>query len=91
MDPIIVYLKEEKLPEDKFKARNLILKIVRYVTIAETLYKRGFLMPYLRCLARKGIVCFERGAWRSMWQSCVRQVASLENCRTEELLANFGK
>lgn len=48
MDPIIAYLKEEKLPEDKFKARNLILKIVRYVIIAETLYKRGFLMPYLR-------------------------------------------
>ena len=27
MDPIIAYLKEEKLPEDKFKGRNLILKI----------------------------------------------------------------
>lgn len=42
MDQIIDYLKEEKLPEDKFEARKLRLWATKYVIIGETLYKRGF-------------------------------------------------
>ena len=51
MTPIIVYLKDERLLEDKYEARKLRIKAAKYVLIDEVLYKRGFSQPYLRCLA----------------------------------------
>lgn len=52
-DPIIAYLEEEKLPEDKFEPRNLRLRATMYVINGKTLYKRGFSMPYLQCILPK--------------------------------------
>ena len=51
MTPIIVYLKDGRLPEDKDEARKLRIKAAKYVLIDEVLYKQGFSQPYLRCLA----------------------------------------
>ena len=51
MTPIVSYLKDEKLPKRKDKARKLKVKSDRYILIDEMLYKRGFSQPYLRCLA----------------------------------------
>ena len=51
MTPIIVYLKDGRLPEDKDEARKLRIRAAKYVLIDEVLYKRGFSQPYLRCLA----------------------------------------
>ena len=51
MTPIMTYLKDGRLLEDKDKARNLRIKAARYVLIDKVLYKRGFSQPYLRCLA----------------------------------------
>ena len=51
MTPIMAYLKDGRLLEDKDKARNLRIKAARYVLIDKVLYKRGFSQPYLRCLA----------------------------------------
>ena len=42
MTPIVVYLKEGRLPEDKNEARKMRIKAVKYVLIDEMLYKRGF-------------------------------------------------
>ena len=42
MTPIISYLKEGSLPEEKDKARKLRVKSARYVLMDEVLYKRGF-------------------------------------------------
>lgn len=47
MDPIIGYLEEEKLPEDKLEVRKLRLRATRHVIIGKTLYERGFSMLYL--------------------------------------------
>ncbi|XP_075649864.1 uncharacterized protein LOC142620372 [Castanea sativa] len=52
MSPIIVYLKDGRLPEDKDEARKLRVRAAKYVLKDEVLYKRGFSQPYLRCLAQ---------------------------------------
>ena len=51
MTPIVVYLKDGRLPEDKDEARKLKISAAKYVLIDEVLYKQGFSQPYLRCLA----------------------------------------
>ena len=51
MTPLLLYLKDGRLSEDKDKARRLRIKAAKYVFIDEVLYKRGFSQPYLRCLA----------------------------------------
>ena len=51
MTPIVSYLKDGRLPEEKSEARKLKVKSARYVLIDEVLYKRGFSQPLLRCLA----------------------------------------
>ena len=51
MTPIVVHLKDERLLENRYEARRLRIKAVKYVLIDEVLYKRGFSQPYLSCLA----------------------------------------
>ena len=51
MTPIVIYIKDGRLPNDKDKARKLRIRAAKYVLIDEVLYKRGFSQPYLRCLA----------------------------------------
>ena len=51
MTPIISYLKEGQLLEEKDKARKLRVRSAKYVLMDEILYKGGFSQPYLRCLA----------------------------------------
>ena len=48
--PIISYLKDGLLLEDKEEARKLRVKATRFVLMDEVLYKWGFSQPYLRCL-----------------------------------------
>ena len=51
MTSIVIYLRDERLPEDKDEFRKLRIRAVKYVLINKVLYKRGFSQPYLRCLA----------------------------------------
>ena len=50
MDPIIAYLKNGELPEEKTEARILRLKVARYVLYDDKLYRRGYSMPLLKCV-----------------------------------------
>ena len=50
MDPIIAYLKNGELPEEKMEARILQLKAARYVLYDDKLYRRGYSMPLLKCV-----------------------------------------
>ena len=50
MTPVIQYLKDSVLSEDKRKARLLRLKAARYMLYDDQLYKRGFLAPLLKCV-----------------------------------------
>ena len=51
MTPIVSYLKDGRLLEEKDEAWKLRLRSTKYVLMNEVLYKRGFSQPYLRCLA----------------------------------------
>ena len=48
--PIVSYLKDELLLEDKEEVWKLRVRVTRFVLTDEVLYKRGFCQPYLRCL-----------------------------------------
>ena len=50
MTPIIAYLRDGSLPEERDEARKLMVRSTKYVLIDEVLYKRGICQPYLRCL-----------------------------------------
>ena len=49
MTPIVRYLKEGWLPEDRNEAQKVQIKATRFVIIDDFLYRRGHSLPYLRC------------------------------------------
>ena len=51
MTPIITYLRDGRLSEERDEARKLRIKLAKHVLVDEVLYKRGFSQPYLKCLA----------------------------------------
>nr|GEX42263.1 reverse transcriptase domain-containing protein [Tanacetum cinerariifolium] len=50
MTPIVDYLKEGTIFEDKKEARKLRLKARQYELMEGILYRRSFLIPWLRCV-----------------------------------------
>ncbi|GJW94907.1 reverse transcriptase domain-containing protein [Tanacetum coccineum] len=50
MTPIIKYLEEGIVPSDKNEARSLRSKISQYVIESGILFKKGYLVPMLRCV-----------------------------------------
>ena len=50
MDPIIAYLKNGKLPEEKMKAHILQLKVARCMLYDDKLYIMGYSMLLLKCI-----------------------------------------
>nr|GEW65067.1 reverse transcriptase domain-containing protein [Tanacetum cinerariifolium] len=50
MTPIVDYLNEGTLPEDKKEASKLCLKARKYELMNGILYRRSFLTPWLRCV-----------------------------------------
>ena len=58
MDPILSYIRDGTLPEDREQARKLKCRAARYTLLDGILYCRGFTLPLLRCLmTRKQIMC----------------------------------
>ena len=49
MTPIVRYLKEGWLPENKMEARKIQIRVAHFVIIDGVLYRRGYSPPYLRC------------------------------------------
>ncbi|XP_077222186.1 uncharacterized protein LOC143856029 [Tasmannia lanceolata] len=82
MDPIMRYLKDGILPEDKLEARCLTTRAAHYVVHGPRLYKRSYTWPYLRCLVpseseyalrevHEGI-CGDHGGGRILAQKIIR-------------------
>ena len=52
MTPIIAYLSEGALPENKNEARRLMYQLPRDTMLDGKLYRRGHSMPLLKCVAK---------------------------------------
>ncbi|XP_058185742.1 uncharacterized protein LOC131302967 [Rhododendron vialii] len=48
--PIVDYITNGTLPDDKVKARQLKIRAAKYLMMGDVLYMRSFSLPYLRCL-----------------------------------------
>ena len=48
--PIISFLLYRHLPQDTDEARKIRKRATRFTVLNDTLYKRGFSMPYLKCV-----------------------------------------
>ena len=50
MTPFVKYLEEGRLPEDKDLARKIRINAAKYAIIQGGLYRKGYLMPWLKCV-----------------------------------------
>ena len=53
--PLVSYLKNGVLPDEKEATRKLKVQAARFILIKDVLYKRGFSRPYLRCLGTEEV------------------------------------
>ena len=51
MTPIRAYLQEGVLPDDALEARKLRVRASKFTILQDTLYKKGYSLPLLRCLS----------------------------------------
>ena len=50
MEPIISYIRNGQLPSDSSEVKKVRVQAARFTVLNGELYKRGFSMPYLKCL-----------------------------------------
>ena len=50
MTPIISFLQDGRLPQDIEEAKKVRKRTTRFTILNDTPYKRGFSMPYLKCV-----------------------------------------
>ena len=50
MTPIVSFLWDGHLPQDADEARKIRKRAARFMILNNVLYKRGFSMPYLKCV-----------------------------------------
>ena len=53
MDDTVIYLREDRLPEDRVQARRVRHHAKHYLLLDDKLYKRRVSTPLLRCLNNK--------------------------------------
>ena len=59
MDPIVLFLKEDVLPEDKYEADKVWRKAPQFWLFEDQkLYKRSFFGPYLLCIHPEAVELF---------------------------------
>ena len=51
MEPFLSYIRDSQLPSNSSEAKKVKVWVARFTVLNRELYKRGFLMPYLKCLA----------------------------------------
>ena len=50
MTPILSFLQDGRLPQDVEEAKKVRKRAARFIIMNDSLYKRDFSMPYLKCV-----------------------------------------
>ena len=50
MTPIVSFLQDGHLSQDAKEAKKIKKRAARFTILNDTLYKKGFSMPYLKCV-----------------------------------------
>ena len=50
MTPIVSFLQDGRLPQDAEEAKKIKKRAARFTILNDTLYKKGFSIPYLKCV-----------------------------------------
>ena len=50
MTLIVCFLQDRYLPQDTEEAKRVRKRAARFLILNDTMYKRGFSMPYLKCV-----------------------------------------
>ena len=50
MTPIMAFIQDKHLPQDTMEAKKVRKRAARFTILNDTLYKRGFSIPYLKCV-----------------------------------------
>ena len=53
MTPIIAFLQDKHLPQNTEEAKKFKKRAARFTILNDTLYKKGFSMPYLKCVDKE--------------------------------------
>ena len=53
MTPILSFLQDRRLPSDVEEARKVRKRVARFTILNNILYKRGFSIPYLKCINKE--------------------------------------
>ena len=89
MIPIIRYLKKGWLPKDKTEARKIQIRATRFIIIDNVLYKRGYSLPYLRCVRLEEADYMLREIHKA---TCGNHVGAIKKgAQSRILLANLTK
>lgn len=88
MAPILAYLKEGILLENKKEAQKLKIQEARYTTIAGELYRKGFSATLLSSLQRHNQNTSWRRSKRYMWDAFRREINGNSCPIGQVLLAN---
>ena len=82
MKPIMSFLQDEHLPQNTEKARKVKKRAARFTILNDVLYKRGFSMPYLKCVDEEeakyileevhGGICGDHAGSRSLVNKVIR-------------------
>ena len=82
MTPIVSFLQDGHLPQNTEEARKIKKRAARFTILNDVLYKRGFSMPYLKCVDEEeakylleevhGGICGDHAGSRSLVNKVVR-------------------
>ena len=57
MTPIVSFIQDGHLPQNTEEAKKVKKRMARFTILNDTLYKRGFSMPYLKCVNKEKAKC----------------------------------
>ncbi|KAL7204306.1 hypothetical protein ACSBR2_017389 [Camellia fascicularis] len=92
MDPLMIFIRDGRLPEDKKEAHKVRLRLARFcLSTKGHLYKRSFTGPLLRCVYSSQVedfsykvredVCGSYVGGRSLVHRAITQGISAPTCR----------